>query len=254
MSDDSFGGQEPVSQLTAARLPPDDRPRGILSKADRKFLRGEKEFDHQESYSRARSRIRERVINGLLDFTVLEFCLQPRDKERIFESFDTLKMLNEDTALYGDQIHHGRAITNVIAFLFEGMKNQAVFERNLAHGIKRGKTPSDQYYQGKYEVNIEINEITPPDVSIEAVVEKVRQDRLETLTEAEMFMFIRLFSRSEAFDPDSVIEEFQRRRDAMFSFEPDPDVPVDSQRLFNTVYDRDDEEPPSDGGSSDADG
>jgi len=49
----------------------DDRPRGILSPADRRWLRGNTEYSQRSTESRRKSTVRERVRNGLLDFPLL---------------------------------------------------------------------------------------------------------------------------------------------------------------------------------------
>jgi hypothetical protein len=63
--------------------PNKDRPRGILSEADREFLQGEKELS-ESAERNARQRIRQRVTAGLADFELLWMCLSDRDLELIF--------------------------------------------------------------------------------------------------------------------------------------------------------------------------
>ena len=63
-----------------------DRPRGILSPADREFLLGETEMEHDQSARNARARIRNRVTNGILDFVLLVHALEKTDRRQIFET------------------------------------------------------------------------------------------------------------------------------------------------------------------------
>lgn len=55
------------------------RDRGILTPADRKFLLGETELDG-DSARQARQRIRDRLKDAILDFNVLRFGLEERDR------------------------------------------------------------------------------------------------------------------------------------------------------------------------------
>ena len=61
----------------------ENRPRGILSEADREYLQGEKDLS-EGAERNARQRIRERVTEGLRDFELLWMCLSDRDLELIF--------------------------------------------------------------------------------------------------------------------------------------------------------------------------
>jgi hypothetical protein len=65
-----------------------DRDRGFLTKKDRQFLRGELEYEREESAIHKRADIRERTRNALLDFTLLFQELDPKDREQIFEDHD----------------------------------------------------------------------------------------------------------------------------------------------------------------------
>lgn len=64
---------------------PDDvgRERGILTKADREFLLGEKEDLKQQSKREARQRIRNRFKNSLLDLALLNRTIKEDDRERV---------------------------------------------------------------------------------------------------------------------------------------------------------------------------
>lgn len=63
---------------------PKQRPRGILSPADRQFLRGEKELSDSAERN-ARQRIRERVHASLADFELLWTFLSERDLQLLFD-------------------------------------------------------------------------------------------------------------------------------------------------------------------------
>jgi len=61
----------------------DDRPRGLLTEADREFLRGERKLS-ESAERNARQRIRDRVQTGMADFELLWSLLPDRDLELIF--------------------------------------------------------------------------------------------------------------------------------------------------------------------------
>lgn len=63
---------------------PDARPRGILTKKDRKFLIDQEEYDAQTKRDK-RYRIRNRVVNAYLDFNILTTFLPDKDRNRVFE-------------------------------------------------------------------------------------------------------------------------------------------------------------------------
>lgn len=61
-----------------------EKPRGILSTADREYLRGERELT-KESERHARRRIRERVRTAVEDFSILWTHLPDEELEAIFQ-------------------------------------------------------------------------------------------------------------------------------------------------------------------------
>ena len=60
-----------------------DRPRGVLSKTDREFLLGQKDYAHNQSRANRKQTIRQRVEHSLYDFTLLWLVLPPRERERV---------------------------------------------------------------------------------------------------------------------------------------------------------------------------
>lgn len=63
----------------------DKRGRGILTPEDRAYLRGETEYEHQQSEINTRKRIRSRLRNAILDFTLLFEHLDDSDRQQVFE-------------------------------------------------------------------------------------------------------------------------------------------------------------------------
>ena len=62
----------------------DDRERGILSEADRAYLRGETTFSSVQSERNARARIRDRLFEAVRDFELLIERLDDHDRELVF--------------------------------------------------------------------------------------------------------------------------------------------------------------------------
>lgn len=82
-----------------------DRPRGVLSTADRLFLLDRKDLAEQ-SQRDARYRIRERIQNAILDFEIIDSRLSEDDRKILFGN------LQED---------YGRYLGDVIRFFYSGL-------------------------------------------------------------------------------------------------------------------------------------
>ncbi|WP_435360282.1 hypothetical protein [Haloarchaeobius sp. DFWS5] len=104
-----------------------DRPRGVLSKADREYLLGLSEMTHEQSKRNAEARIRKRVTHGILDFYLLIRNLDREDRRQIFE-----KGLDDPGFEYG--------LTGMTAFTYMGLKEAGMdFEHVLAPAITRAE-------------------------------------------------------------------------------------------------------------------
>ncbi|MFB6127057.1 MAG: hypothetical protein ABEJ79_07180 [Halolamina sp.] len=62
----------------------ESRDRGILTDADRAYLRGERTYGSEQAERNARARIRDRVWNAALDFELLLAELDDHDRELVF--------------------------------------------------------------------------------------------------------------------------------------------------------------------------
>lgn len=104
----------------------DDRPRGILSAADRAYLRGETELASEQSERNTRARVRDRVYDGVLDFELLVERLSERDRKLIFEKrFGEM----DGTAAFD-------ALVSAVAFLYRGIEDtDLAFETVLSEAI-----------------------------------------------------------------------------------------------------------------------
>ena len=106
----------------------DERPRGVLSAADRSYLRGETTFESDQSERNARARIRERVLAGLRDADLLADELSERDRELVFG-----KHVDDDPEAV-------RALIAALAFLYRGVADAGLdFGALLEEGVSRAE-------------------------------------------------------------------------------------------------------------------
>ncbi|PSP42793.1 hypothetical protein BRC68_10265 [Halobacteriales archaeon QH_6_64_20] len=122
-----------------------DRPRGILSAADRRFLRGEKKYKHRQSLLKRRATIRERVVNGILDFEVLLTELSENDREKIV---DELGIRAPEHSLIGGSYAAPSGVTDAIGFLYLLHTDREDFLTTVDHAVKsalrhRGEAVTD---------------------------------------------------------------------------------------------------------------
>jgi len=105
-----------------------DRPRGILTPSDRDFLLGRKTDYTDHSRKQKRNRIRRRVRNAILDFSILFECLEERDRKTVFDPND------EDREAYT------QGITDMLAFLHLGtMGYHTPFKDMLSEGVGKAE-------------------------------------------------------------------------------------------------------------------
>lgn len=131
-----------------------DRPRGILSKSDRRVLVGESDIEPKSQQERnARARIRERIGAGLRDFELLAdpVYLEDRDLESVRAPADTHTEtetggLGADTEI-PDPIQNNDpavdpeisdALIEMVAFAFRVKPVPSYIERIFEAGLRRG--------------------------------------------------------------------------------------------------------------------
>lgn len=164
-----------------------DRPRGILSKSDRRLLTGESEIDAKSQQERnARARIRERIGAGLRDFEFLAdpAYLEDRDLERVREP--NTSPTDSGSAVVGSHWRNRSAahtkepeidpqITNalieMVAFAFRVKPEPLYLERVFEAGLRRGLD--------RFQPNAELSDVR---ISIEDPV--TLADRLEAYLDA----------------------------------------------------------------------
>ncbi|NEU57862.1 hypothetical protein [Halorussus sp. MSC15.2] len=112
-----------------------ERDRGILSRADRAYLRGEADHASVQSERNARGRIRERIYHALLDFEVLVEHLSERDRELVTE-----KRLGDI-----DGTEAFDALVSGVAFLYRATKDTDIeFETVLNEAVNLAEVNDDR--------------------------------------------------------------------------------------------------------------
>ena len=128
MDAEDKNGKEVRDELDPLRV---DRPRGILTEADRKYLTNHPDSEIEprtHGERRARERIRQRVIHAILDFRILAEYLEDRDRERIFRAQRT----------EGDPVRYvASSIVDVITFLYLYEDHSEIFAQSVKTGIER---------------------------------------------------------------------------------------------------------------------
>lgn len=163
-----------------------DRGRGILTPSDREFLLGRKTDYTEHSKKQKRNRIRRRLRNALLDFTILFEHLEERDRETVFDPSDEAREA------------YTQGITDLLGFLHLGTMGYYVpFKNMLSQGVSR----AEQELSGSdYRiVNVEFNVEPVGHIDVDEVIDKFDAGAFDDITDEELRAFMRLLADSEEF-------------------------------------------------------
>ncbi|WP_440764049.1 hypothetical protein [Natronorubrum sp. DTA7] len=187
----------PASLETAADA---DRPRGILTPSDRDFLLGRKTDYTDHSKKQKRNRIRRRVRNAVLDFSILFEYMEERDRKTVFDPDDD------------ERDAYTQGITDMLAFLHLGtIGYHTPFKNMLSEGV--GQAEQRLAGSNYRMVNVEFNVEPVGQIDVDEVVEKLENEEFAQLTDEELRAFVRLLTMSDEFSPESAREEIQDRVD-----------------------------------------
>lgn len=149
-----------------------DRPRGILTEADRKYLTNHPDSEIEprtHGERRARERIRQRVIHSILDFRILAEYLEDRDRERIFSAqFDE-----------GDPVRYvASSIVDIITFLYLYEDHPEIFAQSVKTGIERAFRYEGWLGEAEVVIDAERTEPLPelPEVAREMGISETEAD------------------------------------------------------------------------------
>jgi len=153
---------------------PPQGSRGILTENDREFLLNPEVREEMSASGRSQrwEDIRNRVANGLLDFTYLVRCLPDEQRDRIFE----------DDRLYDpeDPGHQERVLGHLIAFSHQQLGDEARLENAIADGVH-----SAELLEGAV-TNVYPNVSTHRQTSIREILEQGIENGFDTLTERDV--------------------------------------------------------------------
>ena len=178
-----------------------DRDRGILTPSDREFLLGRKTDYTEHSKKQKRNRIRRRLRNAILDFTILFEHLEERDRETVFNPDDD------------DRDAYTRGITDMLAFLHLGtMGYHTPFKHMLSKGVNKAEQElADSDYR---MVSVDFNVDPVGRIDVDAVVDKLDSGAFDDLTDEELRAFVRLLGESDEFDATDVRSGMKRQMSA----------------------------------------
>lgn len=151
----------------------DDRPRGMLSPADRAFLRGEAEMTHEQSRRNAASRVRGRVGEAVRDFALLAHTFDGRDRANVFGAVD-------DPAFRD-------GLTAMLSVTYLGLKEQGVeFADLLEPAVRKAEEVYAADTLGSAaEVSVDFDVTASYGTSVADAAAKVRDGA--TVTPEELF-------------------------------------------------------------------
>lgn len=178
-----------------------DRPRGILSQADREFLLASDD-EREENYSRQakgnRERaIRERLENAILDFSMIFSRLDDRNLEFVFNPAeidntnamrhgmrDLLAMIYLETR----KPKYGHESTDVIQH-FDNLLRSAVY---AAEAEWRGIDPDETFSEIISRISVEFSVLEPQPVDVAIIADKIASRALYEFdeNEARFYLFV----------------------------------------------------------------
>jgi hypothetical protein len=159
------------------------RPRGILSKTDREYLFGLKDYENEQSEANRRQDIRDRIKSSLKDFKIIWALLKENDRDQVFSSLD------DETV--------DDSIEAMVSFIYLGLDGDIPrMEEAIKRGILAGENASSEGETKHVDVSINIDHY--PDV--EAAKEKLQNSPLVELTVEE----IGVLAKANELDPSHI--------------------------------------------------
>lgn len=190
-----------------------DRPRGILSEADRKYLLASDD-EREANYSRQACSLREREIRKRLRHAMLDLDLILRGLDE-----GVLKQVFEPEQITSEQItkmEYGLAgAVGVVYYIAEKLTAPGhadeFFEDTIERGVWTAKNMTDAPGSPpaflQYDVYFEVSK---PSIDVHTIAEKVREGRLQELSEPEMRTFLWMYESrgGELASGDAAADEF----------------------------------------------
>lgn len=159
------------------------RSRGILSKTDREYLLGLKDYENKQSEANRRQDIRNRIKNSLQDFKIIWASLEEHDRNQVFSSLDD-KTVDE-------------SIEDIISFIYLGISQDIPrIEKAIKRGILAGENVNSE--EDTKQIDVSINIDYYPDV--EATKKKLQNIPLADFTVEE----IGVLAKAGELDPSHI--------------------------------------------------
>jgi len=161
-----------------------ERPRGILSDADRDYLRGETDYKHAPSEANRRQTIRERITHALLDFELLSAFLDREDLKKIFTEAMDREELN-------------RSLESMVTFTYLGLEREEdLFEHVIETGVYLGSDLNIDDGKTVLDIDVTIDIEYSPDIY--DLIHQLENGKEDQLTPAEIGILV----RSGRLEPD----------------------------------------------------
>jgi hypothetical protein len=194
---------------------PDDRGRGILTKKDRAFLRGDADYGSKSaSARRARQRIRDRIRNAVLDFGLICDRLEDRDCKKIFE-----RGASDDRAGFND------GLLGALWFIYSGVEQGQVhaptgitFSDFIELAVRNAEYDAmpavmRDFKTVNVDVSVTIDRPNLTDINIEHVSNIVERGEWADLTGGDARTFLRWLVEADALDSDAAVEAVREERE-----------------------------------------
>lgn len=202
-----------------------ERPRGILTDADRDFLRNRDEYSRQGSHAR-KTAIIDRTTNAFRDFRLLASALTDAEIEKIGEELELevddsgfpnhagqpapRRILGPESASDVDDPADVLAAPNyqgdvsTIGFLYRLYgDDEAAFEHLIAAGVGAGL---DSLRGGTWTVDADIEPSRAPAIDFEETIEKLAAGDFASLSDFEQAEVIVRLQQQDALDIEALRE------------------------------------------------
>lgn len=178
--DELFSGIEDTVGSDHADSPTDleKRPRGILSKTDREYLWGLRDYAHSQSEANRKQDIRERIVHSFQDYPILCLLLDDKDQKRIFK-----EEINEESLQ--------SSLEAMIAFVYRGLDQninrlESIIENGVYIGTNLNK--GGQWTDEAIDVNVSIDIERNPDA--DELYQRFKEGETDQLTPAEIGVLV----------------------------------------------------------------
>lgn len=152
-----------------------DRPRGILTRRERKYYLGQSDIEPGTQAERSlRQSVRQHLTQAILDFTILYQCLETRDLDAVFEA---------KVAVDGERVPTGyvrNSVKDMIAFLYRHVDNEYRFERLVTEGIERAVHHAGWSAQVNVDIDVELEE------PIDDIHTRLKEDGPDAVSRGEL--------------------------------------------------------------------